>query len=79
MELVQLTEPAASQLAFLRLLRGDIPPEPDPEPAPILASGTCRTLGMGLGASGGAVSTSSAGGWSGRAQLTILTHWTREA
>jgi hypothetical protein len=35
MELVQLAEPAASQLAFLRLLRGDIPPEPDPEPASV--------------------------------------------
>ena len=33
MGLVQPTEPAASQLALLRLLRGDIPPEPDPEPA----------------------------------------------
>jgi len=34
MELNRLTEPAASQLAFLRSLREeDIPPKPDPEPA----------------------------------------------
>jgi len=37
MELVQPTEPAASQLALLRLLRRVIPPEPDPKTSPLVS------------------------------------------
>jgi hypothetical protein len=37
MQLVQPTEPAASQLALLRLLRRDIPSEPDPKPSPLVS------------------------------------------